>query len=135
MANYNVNISASSLGASIGNQSVGVKGPIGAKGDTGPAGPTGAVGPQGTTGATGATGPDPSVDFARETTLISVLSSINSLNASIASLSTIQQALDYIGNTTLDILTNASIVISVLGGGSDIEGSGYYRKLGSVINT
>jgi hypothetical protein len=99
MANYNVNISANALGASINPQGVGTKGPIGLKGDTGPVGSTGSTGPRGLTGSTGATGPDPSVDFARETTLISILASITSLNNSVASLSTIQQSLDYIGNT------------------------------------
>ena len=79
MANYNVNISSVSLGAGLGNQGVGTRGP---------------VGPQ------GATGPDPSVDFARETTLISFTNTINSLNTTVQQLSAVQSNLDYIGGIT-----------------------------------
>jgi hypothetical protein len=99
MPNYNVSISSSTLATTVSPQGVGTQGPIGAKGDTGPVGATGAVGAKGSTGSTGATGPDPSVHFARETSLVTILASINSLNASVQSLSTIQQSLDYIGNT------------------------------------
>ena len=96
MANYNVSISSSTLATTVSPQGVGTQGPVGAKGDTGPLGPTGPTGPK---GSTGSTGPDPSVDFARETTLISILGTINSLNASVTALSSIQQSLTFIGNT------------------------------------
>lgn len=97
MANYNVNISPTLLGGSLSPQQVGTRGPVGPIGATGPKGNTGSTGPA---GPTGSTGPDPSVDFAREATLISILSNLTTLNTTVASLSAIQQSLTSIGGMT-----------------------------------
>ena len=100
MANYNVNITPTTLNATISAQAIGTQGPIGPIGSTGPRGSTGATGPTGPQGTTGATGPDPTVDFARETTLLSISSVLTSMNTAVSSLSAIQQSLDYLGGLT-----------------------------------
>lgn len=97
MPSYNVNITPSILGGSLSPQQVGTQGPIGPLGPTGPKGTTGSTGPR---GSTGSTGPDPSVDFARESTLVSILSNLSSLNTSVSTLSAIQQSLTSIGGMT-----------------------------------